>query len=256
MDPAVVPPAPPRVESVPVNLVAHLERLIVTGQLAAGSRLPSERALATSMSVSRSTLREAMHELETKGLIERTRGRGTIVLATDLRSQFGALISERNSQQSHAAELRVTIEPPIAALAAQRATRANLLQMRDALERSHEGLTPSESLELDVEFHQLVAHAARNPLLATLQALASEWVAGVRQQSHITTESRRSSREGHEAIYAAIAARDPELAKAAMEEHLRVVEHLIATADPVDVAQPGELTRLRAGVGRTIPAED
>ncbi|MEV8136791.1 FadR/GntR family transcriptional regulator [Microbacterium aurantiacum] len=232
MDPVVVPPAPPRAESVPVNLAAHLERLIVTGQLKAGSRLPSERALAATLSVSRSTLREAMYELEAKGLVERTRGRGTIVLDTDLRAQFGSLISARSSQQSHAAELRVTIEPPIAALAAQRATRANLVQLRDALDRSHEGLTPSESLRLDIEFHQLVAHAARNPLLSTLQELAAEWVAGVRQQSHTTVESRRSSRDGHEAIYAAIAARDPELAKAAMEDHLRVVEHLIATADP------------------------
>lgn len=245
VDPVVVPPAPQRVESVAVNLAAHLEHLIVTGHLEAGSRLPAERALATTLSVSRTTLREAMYELEAKGLIERTRGRGTIVLDTDHRPQFGALISARSTQQSHAAELRATIEPPIAALAAQRATRANLVQLRDALERSHSGLTPSESLRLDIEFHQLVAHAARNPLLSTLQELAAEWVSGVRQQSHITSESRRTSHEGHEAIYAAIAARDPELAKAAMEKHLRMVEHMIATADPTDVAQPGDVRRSR-----------
>jgi DNA-binding FadR family transcriptional regulator len=241
VEPVDVPPAPPRAESVPVNVAAHLERLIVTGHLAAGSRLPAERALAATLSVSRSTLREAMHELESKGLVERTRGRGTVVLDSDRRDRFGALISARSSEQSHAAELRVTVEPPIAALAAQRATRANLVQLHDALQRSHEGLSPAESLALDIEFHQLVAHAARNPLLATLQSLAAEWVAGVRQQSHVTSESRRASREGHEAIYAAIAARDPELARAAMEKHLRIVEHLIAQADPADVAASGEL---------------
>ncbi|HWV49220.1 MAG TPA: winged helix-turn-helix domain-containing protein, partial [Microbacterium sp.] len=75
--PDPIPPAPRRLEKESVAVTAHLERLIATGAVAPGERLPSERALAEQLSVSRTTLREAMHELENKRLIERTRGRGT-----------------------------------------------------------------------------------------------------------------------------------------------------------------------------------
>src|ERR1700757_554897 len=59
---------------------ARLERLIVAGDLQPGDRLPSERDLALTLNVSRASLREAMHELEAKRLIERRPGRGTTVL--------------------------------------------------------------------------------------------------------------------------------------------------------------------------------
>ena len=69
-----------RVRSVSVQVAAHLERLITLGDLNPGDRLPAERDLAADMRVSRASLREAMHELEAKKLIERRPGRGTVVL--------------------------------------------------------------------------------------------------------------------------------------------------------------------------------
>lgn len=225
-----IPPLPRRSHSVSTGLAAHFERLIATGELAAGSRLPAERELAVSLSVSRSSLREAMHELESKHLIDRTPGRGTTVLGPIAGVEELLMMSAGHSEQEHAAELRLIIEPSIAGLAANRATPASILQLRDVLEKSSERLPKADSLRLDVEFHLLLANAAQNPLLATLQTMASEWTSEVRQHSHASREGRRASVRGHQAIFDAVQAHDAAAARQAMEDHLREVRELIATA--------------------------
>jgi DNA-binding FadR family transcriptional regulator len=227
---AEIPPLNRQSQSVSVVLAAHFERLISTGQIPAGSKLPSERELAVSMSVSRSSLREAMHELESKRLISRTQGRGTTVLAPTAGVNELLGMSIGATEQEHAAELRLIIEPSVAGLAAHRATPASLLQLREVLDMSHENLLQAESLRLDVEFHLLLARAAQNPLLTALHTMASEWTSEVRQHSHATKEGRRRSVLGHRAIFEAVQAHDGLAARQSMEDHLRDVSHLIAKA--------------------------
>lgn len=223
-------PAPRRGQSMSVVLAAHFERLIATRELAPGSRLPSERVLAESFDVSRSTLREAMHELEAKRLIDRRPGRGTTVLAVQQNSTDLRNLDVDDVSQAHAAELREIIEPSIAALAASRASPSNMLQLSDVLDRSHENLLQSESLRLDVEFHLLLARAAQNPLLESLQEMSSGWTNDVRQFSHATRRGRRISTQGHHRIYQAICDHDPVAAQEAMVLHLQDVKDLIARA--------------------------
>lgn len=217
-----------RAENVSVVLAAHFERLIAIGDLPPGSKLPSERELAASLSVSRSSLREAMHELESKHLISRTQGRGTIVLPPT--GGVGDLfaMSAEGTELEHAAELRLIIEPSMADLAAHRATPANLLQLHDVLDKSHENLPQAESLRLDVEFHLLLAQAAQNPLLSALHSMTSDWTAELRKHSHATKGGRRASVRGHRAIFEAVQAHDGPAARLAMEDHLREVRELIA----------------------------
>jgi DNA-binding FadR family transcriptional regulator len=225
---AGIPPLARRSQGISVVLAAHFERLIATGEILPGARLPSERDLAMTMSVSRSSLREAMHELESKHLIERTQGRGTIVLAPTSGVDELLAMSVGGSEQEHAAELRLIIEPSVAGLAAHRATPANILQLHDVLDKSHENLLQSESLRLDVEFHLLLAQAAQNPLLTALQTMANVWTSEVRAHSHATKEARRSSVRGHRAIFEAVQAHDGLGARQAMDDHLRDVRELIA----------------------------
>jgi DNA-binding FadR family transcriptional regulator len=222
-----IPPLTRRPHNVSVGIAAHFEGLIATGGLAAGERLPSERELAVTLGVSRSSLREAMHELETKHLIERKPGRGTTVLGRSAGVDELLLLEAGASDLEHAVELRLIIEPSVASLAATRATPANILQLQEVLDKAHENVAQAESLRLDVEFHLLLAQAAQNPLLATLQSLASEWTGEVRKRSHASREGRRLSVGGHDAILRAVLAQDALAARAAMEEHLRDVRGII-----------------------------
>jgi len=223
-------PVPRRHQNISVVLAAHFERLIATSELTPGSRLPSERELAEKFDVSRSTLREAMHELEAKRLIERRPGRGTTVLGLQRNSGDLRNLSAEDASASYVSELREIIEPSIAALAASRATASNLLQLGDVLDRSHENVLQSESLRLDVEFHTLLARAAQNPLLESLQAMTGDWTHDVRQYSHATRAGRRISTRGHRRIYEAVRDHDPGAAQESMMVHLEEVKELIAKA--------------------------
>lgn len=227
MCPVDIPPLTRRHQNISVVLAAHLERLIATGGLSPGDRLPAERELATTLAVSRASLREAMHELESKHLIERTPGRGTVVVERS-EAAIELLALAGGGAEANAAELRELVEPSVAGLAARRATASNLLQLREVLERTTPDLRADRSLECDMEFHLLVAHAAGNPLISTLHTLMTDWTMDVRRHSHSTKEGRRRSLEGHRAIYQAIEAHDAEGARAAMAEHLQAVRHLIA----------------------------
>jgi DNA-binding FadR family transcriptional regulator len=223
-----IPPFEMRVSSVSAQIAAHLERLIASGELNAGDRLPAERELAADLQVSRASLREAMHELEAKNLIERKQGRGTRVLARpkhahDLYDQLSGV--ERRLRDI--AELRATTEPQIARLAATRATEANRLELDSVLKRhSADGLTPEVSVEIDQQFHLLLAHAAQNPLLVSLNELTSSWTTPIRVLSHATRRAREVSHRGHSEIFHAVLERDAEAAGAAMLRHLHDVADL------------------------------
>jgi GntR family transcriptional repressor for pyruvate dehydrogenase complex len=221
---------PQRVRSVSVQLAAHFERLIATGVLRPGQRLPPERELAASLSVSRGSLREAMHELEAKHLVQRRTRRGTIVCeqTEPVRRLYSELDGTTDASLDDATELRLIVEPRIASAAALRSAPSNLVQLEDVLTRSALRLDAETSLRLDLEFHLLLAHAAQNPLLVALCTMTSEWTESLRRHSHATLEGRLRSLEGHQAIYQAVQARDPDAAATAMNEHLSVIRDVIA----------------------------
>jgi amidase len=95
----------PAARSVGDEVAARLEKRILLGELKPGDRLPSERELSASLQVSRASLREAMHELEAKHLIERIPGRGTTVLAPQ------AHVSTPTEPTTNAAVWRVLGDP-------------------------------------------------------------------------------------------------------------------------------------------------
>ncbi|MEV0247770.1 GntR family transcriptional regulator [Nocardia sp. NPDC050712] len=227
MTDTAIPPLRRRTGSVGAEIAAHLARLIAQGHLRAGDRLPPERELAASLRVSRSSLREAMFELETKKLIERRQGRGSTVAepprgAVELAGGLGDL----DAELGHALELRDLVEPRIARLAAARAAESTLLSLDEVLAHAGEQVGAEESMALDVEFHTLLAHTAQNPLLVTLSTMTAEWTRHTRVLSHRTELGRRVSAHGHQRILHAVRAHDPEAAGAAMELHLREVRQI------------------------------
>ncbi len=207
-----------------IELAAHFERLIRLGELEPGSRLPPERELAAEMSVSRTSLREAMHELEAKNLITRRPGSGTVVLeppaeVADL-DDLGDLVWKAR----HVMEMREALEPRIAALAAIRATPASLLQIWDVLEAAHNVTDEDGARAADAEFHLTIGQAAQNPLFTRLGSLSSQWMSEVRGSMEVRVDAWRTSMREHEAIYSAIEARDPDAAAQAMTDHLAGVK--------------------------------
>ncbi|MFT3969236.1 MAG: FadR/GntR family transcriptional regulator [Micropruina sp.] len=230
----------PRPRTISAEVAASLERHI-TDNLAPGDKLSPERELCATLQVSRATLREALRALEDRGLIERRPGRGTVVRVPPepaLTLDFTPFAEAGPDEFAQAAELRRLVEPHVAALAAQRATELDLVQLDDILRESHAGLTAEESLRLDVEFHRRLAVATGNPLLVEVCEAMNNLVHEVRLRSHLAREGRRNSIEGHQRLYAALAAGDPEAARLAMHAHLGEVGELIAGLDDLLRSEP------------------
>ena len=86
-------------------------------------------------------------------------------------SELYARLASVDSAQQDVAELRGAMEPLVAELAALRSSAADLIQLQDVLTGSNEHLSPEEALRMDMQFHTLLAQAARNQLMATVLTL-------------------------------------------------------------------------------------
>lgn len=226
--------------SVPDLLSVDLERLILDGELKPGDRLPAERELAEHLGVSRVSIRQALHELEARGLIDRRPGRGTVVLAPVERgglagtalSQLLSAGSSSTVELARIMELRAVIEPPIAGLAAQRVTPRDIETLRDLIERMDRETDFEKYAYLDRSFHQAISVYTHNPLLAQLTELIAEQIAPSRRTSLLSAERMKTSNEAHRRIYAAISDRDAARAEAEARDHVtRVLRIVLDAAD-------------------------
>ena len=155
---------------------AEIERIIVSGELEPGAPLPTEADLAQQFGVNRSTLREAIRQVEQEGLVERREGRRLFVALPGLIDFAPRAIRSLVLQQATFHELwevAVVLEPLAARLAAQAAREEDLaaldsnLAAMEALVRDElAGASHNAALiELDVEFHAMVGRASRNRAL-------------------------------------------------------------------------------------------
>jgi GntR family transcriptional repressor for pyruvate dehydrogenase complex len=216
-----------RPQSLPDAVMTEIQRFFVQRGLKVGDRLPPERELARQLAVGRSSLREAIQGLQTMGFVEVRHGIGTFFTSepgkwllsplrfndTPPRRLFGELI-----------EARLLVEVRLAALAAERATEADLVRIREAAEkRAH--ATRGQYRARGLEFHLAVAEAAHNTVLATMLKAVSNLYADVldtldRAAREVEAGFRARQQSGHDAVLRAIAARDPAAAAEAMRAHL------------------------------------
>lgn len=230
--------------SVPDRLSITLERLILDGTLQPGEKLPPELELTERLGVSRVSLRQALHELERRGLIDRKPGRGTVVLSpSDARDASSAalagVLGSTETEIPHILELRSIIEPPIAALASQRATGRDLEQLEQLVEAMASPESREHYAELDRAFHQAIAQYTHNPLLAMLNEQIANLIAPSRSTALQTEERRETSTAAHRRILAAIAAGDPDAASREATAHLATVQQQIANAAAAAAAATG-----------------
>ncbi len=156
------------------DVVAQIQAAILDGDIAAGSKLPSERDLCELFQTSRGTLREALRILEQKGLLEIRLGTNGGAHVRDLNSELmtenlAMLIRSNTVGLEHLEEFREGVEGDVAALASLRATAEDIATLRDLVDRAGqlraEGLSRwSDFVRVDELIHQTIARIAGNPL--------------------------------------------------------------------------------------------
>jgi GntR family transcriptional regulator, transcriptional repressor for pyruvate dehydrogenase complex len=210
------------------QIVQQVEESILKGQLKPGDQLPAERDLAQRFGVSRTAVREAVKTLREKGLVEAYSGRGTFVTNGNSQAirQSLDLMIRINKQEGLAnlAELRLVLEPEIAALAALRIEEQLVATMREAVGVMERNLhDPDAYVEADLDFHLALAEAADNPLILSL---LDSIVGLLREQRSRIFDVDGGPERGqfhHKQILAAIENRDAEAARESMRAHLNQV---------------------------------
>ncbi|HWA46579.1 MAG TPA: FadR/GntR family transcriptional regulator [Hypericibacter adhaerens] len=232
--PVTLPPAR-RLSDV---VARQLEHLIVEGRLQPGEGLPSERELAKQIGVSRPSLREALSELRSRGLIEPARNGGAVVTEltrTSLTEPLSQMLERHPSAIRDLIEMRDVLEAHAAALAAERATAADIRKLEAALEAQIRGRSRNTAslAKRDLDFHQAIAQASHNiAILHTAHGL-TKLIKVFLQRGYEIILAAGDAREGkaaveaqHAAILDAIRARDPEAARRASHAHLHQTEHI------------------------------
>jgi GntR family transcriptional regulator, transcriptional repressor for pyruvate dehydrogenase complex len=219
-----------RPKTLALGLVEALGNRIREGQLNSGDKLPTEAAIMAEFEVSRTVVREALSKLQAAGLVETRHGIGTFVLGLGEGGAFRIAPEQMGTLTDVVAvlELRIGVETEAAALAAQRRSEAQLLAMREALAAFTAAAEAGrDAVAADFQFHLEVARATGNPhfeqLMGTLGA-SSIPRARLPGATEIDTAERltflKRVNTEHESIFDAIAAKDPEAARAAMRTHL------------------------------------
>ena len=215
-----------------------ISRLIVDGKLVTGDRIPGERELATLTNSSRASVRQALSELQLRGLIERRRGAGTVVADLRRPSIDAPLLAPLDSKERllrEVMDMRDVIEPQIAARAAQRASTQDITMLRQTIEAAEALLTAPAApgrrfAKFDLEFHMALARMTHNSMLTHLLEVMNEWIAPVRHARLQTEQRVTASIRAHRDIYTAVQAHDATKAAELMAEHIAQITKLIITS--------------------------
>lgn len=216
----------------------QIEKLILRGILLPGERLPSERDMAEKMGVSRPSLREAIAELQDKGLLASRAGSG-IYVADVLGNAFSPALIGLFADHDEAVFDYIAFRRDLEALAAERAARLasdtdlKVIQtIFNKMEAAHQKPNPEDEAHLDAEFHMAIIEASHNVvmlhMLRSMFQMLREGVFYNRQIMFRQRMTRDMLLDQHRAINMAIQTRDPEAARAAVETHLTFVEQCLS----------------------------
>jgi DNA-binding FadR family transcriptional regulator len=201
--------------------------LILNAEYGPGQKLPSERDIATQLGVGRPAVREAIKALCMLEVLDSRRGAGTFVRSLSALTQSWPVQLKAESLEFDMIELlevRRMIEPPAAALAAARATPAQLVEMRRSLEIQERHLAEESIVnEQDYQFHDAIIRASGNHILLELSRSLAPLLIKSRKITGGSAPNFREMLRMHRLIFEAINISDPETARRAMLDHLHMV---------------------------------
>ena len=212
--------APPKIpELVMQTLVASIQR----GDIQVGEELPSERDLAEMLGVGRGSLRECLAILEFLGAIGSRGNRKVVARDADYIQKAVSFVRVSNQMdiQDDFNEFRRVNETAIVALACQRATEEDLSALEQCVRMMEE--EPADYMN-DVRFHDTLAIASHNMMLAATIHLVNSMIADIRIRFFDRPDYLPRCQESHAAIFAAVRDRDADRAQREMERHLDIVE--------------------------------
>lgn len=201
----------------------ELMRYILEEPVEVGQKIPNEFDLAKRFGVGRSTIREAVKSLVSKGILEVKRGSGTYVISTCPPQEDPLGLSRLQEDKYKLAlelfDVRLMLEPEIAAQAAEYATAEEMEQLkalRDQVEEIYQ--SGGDHIPKDIEFHTCIARCSKNRVVEMLVPVINTAVMTFANLTHRML--MKETIETHRAMVDAIVDQDPVGARCAMIMHL------------------------------------
>jgi GntR family transcriptional regulator, transcriptional repressor for pyruvate dehydrogenase complex len=225
-------------EKLSQSVVRQIEQLILRGILRPGERLPAERELSERLGVSRPSLRDAISDLSDRGLVETRPGAGVYV-GEVLGSAFSPALVRLFSEHDQAVFDYIAFRRDMEGLAAERAARLASdtdLKVVDTIfrkmEAAHAKRDPTDEAALDADFHMAIIEASHNVIMLhmmrSMYDLLRQGVFYNRQMMFRNRITRDTLLDQHRAINAALQARDPVAAQAAVAAHMTYIEDALS----------------------------
>lgn len=221
-----------RIEPAYKAVSAEIERSILNGALKPGMPLPTEQELADQFGVNRSTIREAIRQIEQEGLLQRREGRRLFVTLPglyDFAPRAMRMLMMQHATFQELWDVAVVLEPLAAKLAAQHATDADLDELSQNLaattrlmdEKTHSAAQSTALIELDVAFHALIARVSRNrALILAREPVSLLYNPALSQLQSPLPQSQKRNLEAHRHIMEALHKRDADKAEQWMRKHM------------------------------------
>lgn len=206
----------------------QLWQMIVSGELAPGDSVPSERMLMENFAVGRPAVREALQALANKGVITISHGERSRV--NDLSATMALrqvddiaklLLSAEPSNVEHLRQVRKILEAGTVQIAAANRNDDDLRQLRQLVDKQKRQLNnPKGFIETDIAFHTAVANTSRNPLLHAVTFAMLTWLFEYHEPLLHWTGREETTLLEHEKLVDHLEARNETAAAALMREHL------------------------------------
>ncbi|MET3857818.1 transcriptional regulator NanR [Rhizobium sp. OAE497] len=206
----------------------RLERMITSGELKPGDEMPSERVLMERFGVGRPAIREAMQSLAGMGLVNISHGERAKVLKLTAKSIFQQvdltakiMLSQSADSLENLKSARIFFERGMAREAAQRASEADIAELKRIIERQRESLGNAEDfISADMQFHTRIAQISGNPIFAAVSEAMLAWLREYHTEMLIWTGKEKFTLVEHEEIVERLAAHDADGAESAVLKHL------------------------------------
>lgn len=218
------------VKKVSESVAEQIEKMIESGSLQPGEKLPSVRELCDLFGVGRSAIRDALSTLKGKGTVDVKQGEGTFVCEFDSSKLFNQhLLLPRSNDIRELFQVRKVLEAGIAEMAAMNRTEENLKEMEMALLDQR-----SQGWESDYQFHMAIAKATGNEIIYQLMQFISSTTKKVMNDFHQFIQQNPHTVEDiskqHQALYNSIEQRNEQKAKQMMILHLNFVEDILQSS--------------------------
>lgn len=212
------------------KIIAALEQALQDGVLQQGDKLPTEEKLAAQFKVSKVAVREALREMETRGLVRKERGMygGNFISAPDIKRVGDSLLScfqYGTLTEDEIIDFRQTLEPVLIRTAIHRRRESDLAAMRENIRISEEELARGETdVSRLIGFHILIAKACYNKLFVSVMEAIAEIFEGIAKPWENDRDKMQMDIEFNHQFYDCLLHRKEKEAEQLMREHFEITK--------------------------------